>query len=125
MAGVCTSLRDMCRDDHLWETHMREKWGKVIGLAAKRELDWYLALRKESPGVFVEKHSAVKHKSSGKLNKWIKSLSWPLSWLKSRLDSDSMINTPLPNNSIMSWYLSLESGKFWFPAQVYNREVLI
>ncbi|GAB4827344.1 hypothetical protein Ancab_034231 [Ancistrocladus abbreviatus] len=24
--------------------------------------------------------------------------------------------------SIMSWYLSLERGKFWFPAQVYNRE---
>ncbi|KAK4408317.1 F-box protein [Sesamum angolense] len=22
----------------------------------------------------------------------------------------------------MSWYLALESGKFWFPAQVYNRE---
>ncbi|KAG9148650.1 hypothetical protein Leryth_019154 [Lithospermum erythrorhizon] len=27
-----------------------------------------------------------------------------------------------PVDSVMSWYLALESGKFWFPAQVYNRE---
>jgi len=27
-----------------------------------------------------------------------------------------------PVDSIMSWYLALESGNFWFPAQVYNRE---
>lgn len=25
-------------------------------------------------------------------------------------------------DSIMGWYLALENGKFWFPAQVYNRE---
>ena len=29
---------------------------------------------------------------------------------------------PVLDDSIMSWYLSMESGKFWFPAQVYNRE---
>lgn len=120
MAGVCSSLRDMCRDDYLWERHMREKWGKVIGQAAKREWDWYLASRKESSGGFVERHR--RNESSGKPKKWIRSLSWPLLWLKSRLDSGSRTRAPLPDNSIMSWYLSLESGKFWFPAQVYNRE---
>lgn len=26
------------------------------------------------------------------------------------------------DDSVMSWYLHMESGKFWFPAQVYNRE---
>ncbi|XP_057776240.1 F-box protein At2g32560-like isoform X2 [Salvia miltiorrhiza] len=31
-------------------------------------------------------------------------------------------NTSLPHNSLMSCYLALESGKFWFPAQVFNRE---
>ncbi|XP_057765827.1 F-box protein At2g32560-like isoform X2 [Salvia miltiorrhiza] len=31
-------------------------------------------------------------------------------------------NTSLPHNSLMSCYLALQSGKFWFPAQVFNRE---
>lgn len=129
MAGVCSSLRDMCRDDYLWERHMREKWGKVIGQAAKREWDGYLASMKSSSRGSIERHSTKKHKirseSSGKPKKWMRSLSWPLLWLKSRLDGGSRIRTLLPDDSIMSWYLYLESGKFWFPAQVYNREVLI
>lgn len=131
MAGVCRTLREMCRDDYLWERHMREKWGKVMGQAAKREWDWYLASRKESHGgsVVVERrHGARKlmwNQSSVKPKKWIMSLSSFLLWLKSRLDNGSRISTPLPDNSIMSWYFSLESGKFGFPAQVYNREVII
>ncbi|KAF7815574.1 F-box protein [Senna tora] len=28
----------------------------------------------------------------------------------------------LPFDSVMTWYLALETGNFWFPAQVYNRE---
>lgn len=32
MAGVCSSLRDRCRSDHLWERHMKEKWGRVLVL---------------------------------------------------------------------------------------------
>ncbi|KAI6669640.1 hypothetical protein NL676_004525 [Syzygium grande] len=74
MAGVCSSLRNRCVSDHLWERHMKQKWGRVIGPAAYRE--------------------------------------WKCE--KQRI--------PLPTDSIMSWYLALETGKFCFPAQVYNRE---
>nr|CAD1829572.1 unnamed protein product [Ananas comosus var. bracteatus] len=42
------------------------------------------------------------------------------------LDSSSSdrpaATNPSPIDSIMFWYLALESGKLWFPAQVYNRE---
>lgn len=115
MAAVCASLRDRCRSDHLWERHIKEKWGRVIGRAAQR--DWHLASRRDLSGGVV---------AGAKQKKWIGALSclWPLSWLKSRIESSSSKpRSPLPpDGSIMSWYLSLESGKVWFPAQVYNRE---
>lgn len=115
MAAVSSSLRDRCRSDHLWERHMKEKWGRVIGGVAYRDWQLYSASRKDSLGGVV---------GSTKQKKWIGAFScvWPLSWLKSRIESSSKPSNPLPDDSIMSWYLSLESGKFWFPAQVYNRE---
>lgn len=114
MAAVCSSLRERCRSDHLWEKHMEEKWGRVIGHAARRE--WKLLL------------ASIKNSSaSNSCRKWIGALScvWPISWLKSRIDGGCQNRSPLPDDSIMSWYRSLESGGFWFPAQVYNREVMI
>ncbi|KAJ8635391.1 hypothetical protein MRB53_009658 [Persea americana] len=114
MAGVCTSLRDRCRSDHLWEKHMKKKWGRVVGHAAYREWKWFIASRKDSGA-----------SDGGQSKGWIASLScvWPVSWLKLKMDSSSSKpRNRLPDDSIMSWYLSLESSKFWFPAQVYNRE---
>lgn len=114
MAGVCSSLRDRCTSDYLWERHMREKWGRLMGSAACWEWQWYLASRNDSSGSL----------GGAKSGRWIGSLAcfWPLSWLKSRLNGAGKAASPLLDDSIMSWYLSLESGKFWFPAQVYNRE---
>jgi hypothetical protein len=50
---------------------------------------------------------------------------WPFSWYKSQCESRNKPTACLPVDSIMALYLSLESGKFWFPAQVYNREVRV
>ncbi|MED6109798.1 hypothetical protein PIB30_036913 [Stylosanthes scabra] len=57
------------------------------------------------------------------------SLHWPFSWMRSRLDENNNNNniifnskSTLPSDSMMTWYLALETGNFWFPAQVYNRE---
>lgn len=112
MAGVCSSLRDRCRSDHLWERHMKEKWGRVIGRAAYREWQWHIASRKD--------YVLDRSKSNGV----VRSLSciWPLTWFKSKLSNSIKPKSTLPVDSIMSWYLSLETGNFWFPAQVYNRE---
>jgi len=45
-----------------------------------------------------------------------------VSWMQSKADGGKS-SAPVLDDSIMSWYLSMDNGKFWFPAQVYNREV--
>ncbi|KAJ0977978.1 hypothetical protein J5N97_013452 [Dioscorea zingiberensis] len=113
MSCVCKSLRETCRSDHMWEKHMKAKWSKLIGRAAQREWDLCMALRNNQ--------SMGKAKGKGLFGRL--SCVWPLRWIKSRLDGGSKPRGFfMPDASIMSWYLSLESGKFWFPAQVYNRE---
>ncbi|GMN65066.1 hypothetical protein TIFTF001_034127 [Ficus carica] len=117
MAGVCTSMRERCLDDRLWEKHMKQKWGKVIGDAAKREWHWHIASRADLGNL---NHG----KQKGLLR--IFSLGWPFSWIRSKVDgynnTCSKQRSPLPVDSIMAWYVALETGKFCFPAQVYNRE---
>ncbi|KAA8544640.1 hypothetical protein F0562_022652 [Nyssa sinensis] len=113
MAGVCSSLRDKCISDHLWERHMKQKWGRLIGPAAYREWRWHIASRKDSD--FLETV-----RGRGLIRSF--SLLWPLSLLRSSLDNSRKKSSVVPVDSIMSWYLALETGKFWFPAQVYNRE---
>ncbi|XWS43036.1 hypothetical protein CRYUN_Cryun16bG0066600 [Craigia yunnanensis] len=115
MAGVCFSFRERCTSDHLWEKHMKRKWGKVIGGAAYREWQWHIASRNR-PNLL----------GPSKQKGFLGSLSnmWPFSWFRPNLENSSnqQKKSDLPVDSIMSWYLSLETGKFWFPAQVYNRE---
>ncbi|XP_006836283.2 F-box protein At2g32560 [Amborella trichopoda] len=113
MAAICSSMRERCRSNHLWERHMKEKWARVIGPAALKEWQSFVSLRKDL-GV----------SDQGKSKGWIGSLAciWPVSWLKSKLVSGGKPKSTLPSDSIMAWYLSLENGRFWFPAQVYNRE---
>ncbi|KAK4482790.1 hypothetical protein RD792_009960 [Penstemon davidsonii] len=107
MASVCTSLRDKCISDHLWEKHMKSKWCKIVGPAAYREWQWFLASSKGS--IFFNQGN-----QNGGLFGYLVRL------LPFRNISKKSSFTPV--DSVMSWYLALESGKFWFPAQVYNRE---
>ncbi|KAF9664567.1 hypothetical protein SADUNF_Sadunf16G0032000 [Salix dunnii] len=113
MAGVCNSLRDRCRSDHLWEKHLKHKWGRVICEAAYKEWKCHIASRKR-PSLLDRRSQKV----------FLGSLIsvWPFSWHKPKCESRSKPSSCLPIDSIVALYLSLESGKFWFPAQVYNRE---
>ncbi|KAL6966647.1 hypothetical protein U1Q18_032427 [Sarracenia purpurea var. burkii] len=113
MAGVCNALRDRCTSDRLWERHMKQKWGQIIGSAAYREWQWHVISRKDS-GFHDRSQRRGLMRSLSRL--------WPLSLIRSSLDNTSKRKSCLPVDSIMSWYLALETGKFWFPAQVYNRE---
>ena len=106
--------------DHLWEKHLITKWGKVLGPAAHRE--WKCSLSSsyhlDSPSHQIGGHplgfdkiiSLIRSVSSVFLN-----------------DDDNKRKryaaSSLPLDATMSFYLSLETGRFWFPAQVYNREV--
>lgn len=116
MGGVCTELRTRCRSDYFWERHLKEKWSGVVGPAAQREWKSYLASRKN-----IELSSFGG--SLGRQRKWISRV-WPFSWIRSSIGTADKGKGIIPDDSVMSWYLSLESGKFWFPAQVYNREVI-
>ncbi|XP_061966452.1 F-box protein At2g26850-like isoform X1 [Populus nigra] len=113
MAGVCSSLRDRCRSDHLWEKHLKQKWGRVIGESAYKEWQWHIASSKR-PSLLDQRNQ------KGFMGSLISM--WPFCWFKPKCESRSKPATCLPVDSIMALYLSLESGKFWFPAQVYNRE---
>lgn len=111
MASVCTSLRERCMSDHLWEKLMKTKWGRIVGPSAYREWQWYIASGKGS--VFFNQSNPRG------LMAYLNQL-WPVALIRS---SFSNKNNFTPLNSTMSLYFALESGKFWFPGQVYNREV--
>ncbi|KAF5745008.1 F-box family protein isoform 2 [Tripterygium wilfordii] len=115
MADVCMSLRERCVSNHLWEKHMKQKWGRLMGPAAHREWQWYLASR--------DSVNLGQGRQRGLMK--LLSIVWPFWWVRSRIvdsTNNSKRRSYLPVDSIMSWYLALETGKFWFPAQVYNRE---
>lgn len=115
MAGVCSELRVKCRSNRLWEKHMKRKWGRVIGNVAL--VKWH-----ENMAQNMRKLSLNGNINGGIFGSMLSF--WPLSLLiRSKLKHRSEFKVCLPPDSIMSRYLSLENGEFWFPAQVYNREV--
>lgn len=119
MASVCCSLRERCVSDHLWKKHMKQKWGGVIGAAAYREWKWHIASKRDFKG--------VKDGSQRGFMRFF-SLFWPFQWMKLKVDVNDgkkQRSSSLSVDSVMNWYLALETGSFWFPAQVYNREVSI
>lgn len=109
MACVCTSLRNVCVNDYFWEKHLKHKWGRVIGDIAYREWKSNIALKKkEALSDFSDQNGIFRL----------------FSFYKLKRDRREKLRTALPLESIMSLYQSLESGKYWFPGQVINREVI-
>lgn len=117
MACVCRSLRERCRSNDLWERHMREKWGRVIGETARREWELQVAERRD--------FNIIGEAGRMKWKLWVGRLSclWVLSWLKHKMEGPrNRRRSCPPDDSLVSFYLALESGRFSFTAQVYNRE---
>jgi len=109
MSGVCQELRKRCKSDHLWQSLFQEKWVGIVGPSAFQEWQRQLIEQAEQ-GAAVEK--------APRLWGWPLSCLWPFTWLNLQGPPAS---SP-PPDSLMAWYWALESGSFWFPAQVYNRE---
>ncbi|XP_038903122.1 F-box protein At2g26850-like [Benincasa hispida] len=112
MANVCTYLRDVCEDDYFWEKHMKQKWGNLMGNSAYKEWHLHIALKRRSE---LSSPSQKKGLFSSYFG------SWSL-LIRPKSESRGKIRSSLPIDSMKAWYQSLESGKLWFPAQVYNRE---
>ncbi|KAL4578612.1 hypothetical protein LXL04_014738 [Taraxacum kok-saghyz] len=120
MACVSSFLRDICLSDYLWEDHMKKRWGRLIGDVAYREWQLYIASKKQSS------YFRDGEKGRGLMGYLCKL--WPVMLVGS---SNSIVNgeskkvkdsSLTPVDSIVSCYRALETGKFWFPAQVFNRE---
>lgn len=116
MAGVCKSMRDRCSSDRFWDKHMKQKWGRIVGPSAYREWQWHIASKKNWSSPDQGQRKSFLMRSISRL--------WPKLLIGLDIDQDNATETPkfLPVDSIMSWYNALHTGKFWFPAQVYNRE---
>lgn len=117
MASVCSAMRERCTSDRLWRRHISHKWGRIMGPSAHRHWYWHLASAKDCSGGFQRRGRGSLIVSLSRL--------WPLSLITSNLDNAKRKKTTnlLPIGSVMSLYKALETGKFSFPAQVYNREV--
>ncbi|PIM97736.1 hypothetical protein CDL12_29791 [Handroanthus impetiginosus] len=107
IAKVCSSLREKCTSDHIWEKHFKQKWGGVIGDAAFREWKYQHATKRALKFLSV----------TSRKNKYY-SFSSPLEFLGYKTEIREWRSV----NSVMSFYVALETGIFWFPAQVFNRE---
>ncbi|CAA0826207.1 F-box protein [Striga hermonthica] len=116
VANVCSVLRCKCLSDHLWEMHIMNKWGRAIGPAAYKEWRRQIVSRK---GSIFSGHGKNKGQMVGYYN--LVDL-WPLELIRSSFSNIFKKNNFPPAESMMSCYLAIESGNFWFPAQVYNRE---
>ncbi|CAN4109037.1 unnamed protein product [Withania somnifera] len=114
MAAVCSSLREKCTSDHLWDKHMQQKWGALIGSAAYKEWQCYIESRNKA---YLLENSRKKRVFLGNFSKIRQFL-----WNRSKGNEDNKKVRNISVSSVMDWYLSLETGKFWFPAQVFNRE---
>lgn len=113
VATVCKSLRDRCRSDYLWEKHLKRKWSRVFGDAAYRQ-------RKLHVDASREKEKASFQHNQKKLLAFFHGFI-PFLGSKSKSENGRISRT---DDSIASLYVALENGSFWFPAQVYNREVI-
>ncbi len=115
MAVVCQDLRKRCRNDHLWQHLFHQKWARIAGPSGFREWQQHLTTSSQQADVGAVDRSL-------RLWGWPLSCLWPFSWLN--LQGQQPVTSP-PPTCLMAWYWALESGTFWFPAQVYNREVRI
>ena len=80
MAGVCRSLRERCVSDHLWERHMKQKWGRVIGAAALRKWQWHIASKQDAA-------SLKQGKQRGFMRLLSLPLAWPFSLIRSKVEA--------------------------------------
>lgn len=120
MTCVCSELRDKCGSDHLWEKHVEKRWGRVMGDAAIKEWKSHVA-------TLMSCFRNSNRSSRNNTRQWRSRLAAnlkPFSWLKTNHGCHNR-GSSSAIDSVMYWYSTLENGKFWFPAQVYNREVRV
>ncbi|XP_054796962.1 F-box protein At2g26850-like [Prosopis cineraria] len=113
MSEVCTCLMRRCRSNEMWEKHVQRRWGRLLGDVAYREWQFHTMriMNKESP--------SLQTNPNGLLGSFTGA--WPSLCLCSYLENPGNLTSLLLSTySNMALYISLQSGRFWFPAQVYR-----
>ncbi|KAI4351262.1 hypothetical protein L6164_005638 [Bauhinia variegata] len=114
LATLCTFLRDICRSESLWEKLMKQKWGNVIGNVAYKEWQKFIALK----NIAKLMGKCNPFESFGSLHD-----DWPILTINGSSSSTSWPwSASLPDDSLMALCIALETGRFWFPAQIYHKE---
>ncbi|KAI4373641.1 hypothetical protein MLD38_011747 [Melastoma candidum] len=121
LSCVCKSLRRSCTSDHIWANHLEQKWGKLISPAAEKEWRTYHSL-KDNWRKFEDEPNSGKQKGLMTILMRAFSALWPCSLGRRGNSTVPEQSCLLANDSTMYWYFALQNGRFWFPAQVYNRE---
>ncbi|CAJ1915207.1 unnamed protein product [Sphenostylis stenocarpa] len=112
VAQVCTSLRDKTRSDALWEKIIKQKWGRLLGDAAHQE--WL----RHTTKINTQSHLLLQQNQSGLCGSF--SGVWPFLSFHSYLENFVDLIGLFENCSKLALYVSLESGRFWFPVQVFK-----
>ncbi|CAJ1915214.1 unnamed protein product [Sphenostylis stenocarpa] len=113
VAQVCTSLRHKTRSDALWEKIIKQKWGRLLGDVAYQEWQWHTTKIANTQSILL-----LQQNQSGSCGSF--SGVWPFLNFHSYLEHFIDLITLFKNCSKMALYVCLESGRFWFPVQVYK-----
>ncbi|RDX72098.1 F-box protein, partial [Mucuna pruriens] len=112
VAQVSTCLRDRTRSDALWEKHIKQKWGRLLGDVAHQEWQWH------TTKINTQSLLLLQHGQSGSCGSF--SGVWPFLSFHSYLDNFIDFISLFKNCSKMTLYICLETGRFWFPVQVFK-----
>ncbi|CAL5193325.1 unnamed protein product [Lathyrus oleraceus] len=112
VAHVCTHLRNNSRSDYLGNQHVEHKWSKLVGEDFHNEWNYHI-------GKIRNEESLVLHHNQSKSYGNI-SGDHPYQRLHSYLKSNRALDDLIKNHSQMALYICLETGRFWFPIQIYK-----
>jgi len=112
VAQVGSCLRNRCKNDYLWEKQVNQRWGKLLGDIAYHEWQWHTAK------MVNEEILLLQQNQSGSCGTF--SGVWPSLRLHSYLENFRDMISLVRNCPKMTLFIALETGQFWFPAQVYK-----
>lgn len=59
MSEVCTILRNRCRSNDLWEEHIKQNWGRLIGEVAYKQWQWHITIATEENPLRIDEKGSM------------------------------------------------------------------
>ncbi|WJX78194.1 hypothetical protein P8452_61442 [Trifolium repens] len=112
VSETCTYLKNQCSSDYLWKKHVQQKWSNLIGDVVHQVWQWH--------------RTKIKYATSFSLHKDVMDTcatfrgTWPFVGIQSYLENHWPYINLVKNYSQKALYTCIETGCFWFPAQLYR-----